>query len=330
MSRLNQILGAALVVQIILGLVVFWLPRVTAAETVTGPLLTDFKAAEVTELTINDGEGNQTRLAKSGDNWVLAEAGDYPANGTNVTALLEKLEQVQSNRLVTQTEASHGRLKVAADDFERLLEVKLADGTTHKLYLGSSAGASATHVRADDRPEVYLTGNITSWDANAQASNWIDTLYFTVPQTATVALTLENDNGTFEFVKEGETWSMEGLAEDETFNENNFTSLFSQASGIRMISPIGKEEQDSFGLDEPLATLTLTTTEGDQEKTHTLRIGAKNADDNSYVASSSDSPYYVRIAETTANNFINKTRDDFLQLPPTPTTEPGADPAEPQ
>ena len=322
MNKPNQILAAVLAVQIALVAAVFW-PR-PAASGNSGPLWADFKTADVTSLTISDAEGHKVALAKNGDAWVLPEADDYPADSTKVTPLLEKIEKVKTNRLVTQTEASHSRLKVASDDFNSLLEIKLKDDASHQLYVGSSAGASATHVRADDQPEVYLTGDLTSFDASAQASAWIDTLYFTVPQTATTSLTLENANGTFEFTKDGEKWTMKGLAADETFNENNFTSLFSQASGIRMTEPIGKKEEASFGLDKPQAVITLKTA----DKTYTLSIGAKNEEDSTYVVSSSASPYFVRVSEGVVQTFIEKKRDDFLQLPPTP--ESGTDSSQPQ
>jgi YD repeat-containing protein len=325
MNRRNQILSAVLVVQIVVGALVFW-PRSTTSAG-SGPLFADFKAADVVNLTISDANGEHITLARNGDNWVLPEAGDYPADSTKIAPLLNKVESLKTNRLVTQTDASHKRLKVASDDFDRLIEVKLQDGTSHKLYLGSTAGVSTTHIRADDQSEVYLASNLSSWDVNTQASAWIDTLYFTVPQTATVALTLQNQNGTFEFEKEGDNWTMKGLAGDEKLNVNNVTTLVSQATAVQMVSPIGKESQDSFGLDAPLAVVTLKTKEGDQEKTYTLKIGAKSDDGNSYVASSSESPYYVRVAEYLEKSFGEKNRDDFLQLPPTPTPTAGSESA---
>jgi YD repeat-containing protein len=324
MNRHNQILTIALAVQIVIAGLLLWRPWQAAAGSAAEPLVSGFTAANVARLTISDGDDNRIALAKQGDVWVLPEAGDYPVDSSKVAPLLEKLEELKTDRLVTQTSASHQRLQVANDDFSRLVEIELQDGTSHKIYLGSSAGGTSTHVRADDRNEVYLTNNLSSWDVNAQAASWIDPLYFTVPQTATVALVLENPNGTFEFEKEGEDWVMQGLAEDEKFNPNSLTSLLSQASSVQMTTPIGTEEQPDFGLEQPQAVVTLKTQEGDQQKDYVLRIGAKSPDDNSYVASSSESPYYVRVAEFTGNNFVEKSREDFLELPPTPMPEPGA------
>jgi len=314
MNKQNQILIAILVIQIIIGAAVFW-PG-AGAQAQSGPLLPDFAAANVIGLTIADSDGNSLSLAKSGDGWALPEADDFPADETKITPLLEKFEAVESNRLVTRTEASHQRLQVAADNFARKVDLSLTDGSNHTLYIGSSAGA--THVRAADAPEVYLTGELTNWDVNAQPSAWIDPLYFTVPQTATVSLTLENVNGTFEFVKAGEAWTMTGLAADETLDTDAAARLVNSLSAVRMTRPIGKTEQPDFGLDVPQAVVTLQTS----DETYTLQVGVKNADDDSYVCKASNSDYYVWVAAFTDDDLAQKARTDFLVAAPEPTVTP--------
>ena len=309
MSRLNQILIGLLVVQLALVGFVFW-PR-PASEVVGGPLLAEYDAAAVTALTIADAEGNQLALAKRGDQWVLPDKGDFPVDGEKVTPFLEKIAAVQADRLVTQTEGSQARLQVAPDEFNRRLELTLADGTADELYVGSSAGAAATHVRAEGQPQVYLTGELAAWDANPQVTAWVDTLYFTVPQTATTGLTLENQNGTFEFTKAGDTWTMAGLAEGETLDQGAVTSLLNQAGSVRLTDVLGAEEQADYGLAEPLATVTLETGDG----TYTLQVGARDDASNSYVFQASNSSYYVRVAGWAGDAFANKTRADFLAEP---------------
>ena len=96
MSRLNQILSVILVVQIALvGLVFFW-PQ-TTAEAGGGPLIPDFSASDVTGLTISDNEDNRLVLAKSGTEWVLPEADDFPADGEKITPILEKIAGIKSS-----------------------------------------------------------------------------------------------------------------------------------------------------------------------------------------------------------------------------------------
>jgi len=321
MSRTNRILAAVLAVQIVLAAVAFW-PKPTS---VAGgeSLLAGLEAEQIARLTISDGTGKQVKLAKEMGSWVLPEADNYPCLENKVPEFLDKIVALKTNRLVTQTPASHKRLKVADDAFERKVELELADGTTHRLYLGSSPSYGAIHVRADGQDEVYLA-SLSASDAGIFASNWIDTLYFSVVQDQIMALTLENGNGRFEFEKDDAgTWTMKDLAADETLNENNVTSLVTRVSSLRMLRPLGKTEQDDYGLKEPSAVVTVET--GDDEgntKTYTIRVGAKDDEDNSYVVISSESPYYVRVSEYTVKDFVEKVRDDFLELPPTPTPEP--------
>ena len=311
MSRLNQILIVALVAQI--GLAVYlnvFAGQTTAAA--TEPLLADFAADEVVELTIAGSEGETITLAKSGDSWVLPTAADFPADGSKITPVLENLAGIETGRLVTETEGSHAQLEVGNQAFNRRVEVTRQDGSRDIVFLGSSAGAGATHVRVNDQPEVYLTDAISAFEVNPQAASWIDTLYFTTPQTATVALTLENGNGTFEFEKEGELWTLTDLAEGETVDQVAVTTLLNQTHSIRMTEPVGLLSEAGQTFADPLATVTVET--GDQ--TYQLSVGEQDSEDNSYLFSASSSPYYVRVAQFTGDNLINKVRDDFLEVPP--------------
>jgi hypothetical protein len=139
-----------------------------------------------------------------------------------------------------------------------------------------------------------------------------------------VALTLENKNGRLEFEKDDAgTWTMKDLAADETLNQNNVKSLATRVSSLQMLRPLGKTEQDEYGLKEPKTVVTAQTRDDKgNTKTYTIRVGAKSDEDNSYVVISSESPYYVRMAEYTVKDFVEKVRDGFLELPPTPTPEP--------
>jgi hypothetical protein len=74
-------------------------------------------------------------------------------------------------------------------------------------------------------------------------------------------------------------------------------------------------------MDEPSAVATIETA----DRTVTLRIGAQDPEDNSYVAISSESPYYVRVAEFSVQNLVENAREDFLEVPTTPTPEGESD-----
>jgi hypothetical protein len=317
MNRGNQILVAVLVVQIALAVLVFW-PR-QASVAAGEPLLAGVEVDQIARVTIRDAAGEQVQLAKTDDGWVVADAGGYPATEGAVPELLDKLVGLRSGRLVAETAGSYQRLQVADQNYAHRVELKLEDGTLRTLYLGTSPSFGAIHVRVAEQTPVYLASDLSSADVGSRVSNWIDTSYFSVPQDQIVAVTLENRNGTFEFQKVGEEWTMAGLAADETLDTGSVTSLVSRATSVRMLRPLGTEPMPSYGMDAPSAVLVLNarSPEG-TATTYMLYVGARSEEDSSYVVKSSESPYYVRVAEFTAQDWVEKDRQGFLELPPTP------------
>lgn len=331
MNRLNQILVGVLVLQMVVAGIVLW-PRPTASGAGES-LFPGVEAGRIVGLTITSADGSTIRLARAGDGWALPEADGYPVEEGKVPPLLDKLAGLTTARLVTQTSGSHERLGVAEDSYERLVEFELDDGSRHRLYVGTSPSFGAVHIRADGQDEVYLATNLSTSDVGVQATDWTGRNYLTVPRDEVVALTLENKNGRFEFTKEGDAWTMQGLAAGETLDGTTIQTLLSRATSVTMLRPLGKEEKAEYGLETPGAVVVLQTqSETGGERAYTLRVGAKNPEDNSYTVISSESPYYVQVSEFSVQDLVEKMRDDFLEIPPTPAPEltpeaaPGAAP----
>ena len=321
MNKLNRILAAVLAVQVVLAAVVLW-PRPSASGS-GEPLLPDVTPEKVVAVTIRDGAGQHITLARSGEGWVMPEADDYPVREKTVPSLLDKIAQVKAERLVTRTANSHRRLRVAEDDYKRLIELELDDGSVHRLYLGTSPGYNATHVRAEGEDAVYLTSALSVQDAEAEARGWVETTYLEIPKDQIIALHLENANGVIDLEKEGDAWALTDLAPGETLDQNKAASLVSQAYYTTMLEPLGKEEKAEYGMGDPSAVLIVRTRdEAGAENTYTLRIGAHDAARDSYVVISSESPYYVRVGAFAVREFVEQERSDLLEVPPaTPTPE---------
>ena len=320
MIRLNRILLGVLIVQLIVAALVT-LPRTLSSEAEVEALLPGLDADHVTALTITSGEGESITLAKKDGTWVVASSGDYPTVEGNVPALLEEVAAIQTSRLVTETPGSHKRLGVARDDYERLLEIEVDDGSTYQLYIGSSPSFDVAHVRVEGEDEVYLTTQLSAQDAGPRATDWVDSTYVDLAPEEVTAFTLQNRQGTFEFAKEGEAWTMAGLAEGEILNDKTVETLLNRATRVPLQQPLGTEEETAYGLGDPNAVVTVVTA----DDTHTLRVGAQDAEDNSYVVAWSGSPFYVRVGEFAVRDLVEKARDDLLQQP-TPTPEPDATP----
>ncbi|MFN2290133.1 MAG: DUF4340 domain-containing protein [Anaerolineae bacterium] len=323
MNRLNRILVGILALQLVLAVVVFW-PRSASSGEGTESLFPGVEADQIQEITLTDAQGTAITLAKRDGSWVLPDADDYPADPELVEPLVDGLAALNTDRLVTQTSASHERLQVAEDDFQRRIDFQMADGSTHRVYLGSAPSYGVAHVRADGQDEVYLTSDLSAQDAGVQASSWVDTSYFSVPQEEVVTVTVENAQGTLEFQKEGESWTLVGLAPDDTLNEGMARSFVNRAISISLLRPLGREELDAYGMQEPNAVVTIRAqAEGEDatERTYTLQVGAQDPEDSGYVVKSSESPYYVQVREFSVQDIVEKGYEDFIEVPPTPTPE---------
>ncbi|MBN1935879.1 MAG: DUF4340 domain-containing protein [Anaerolineae bacterium] len=319
LSRKNQILVGVLVLQLLLAVVLLW-PR--GAQTSSNePMFADLD--QVIEVRIQDNTDSAVTLVKSGELWVLPDADDYPTQENKVQDLLDKLAAFESNRLVTQTASSHRRLQVAADEFVRQVTLTWADGTAGTFFLGTAPSYGVIHVRFDRQDEVYLVSNLSVADVGASAGSWIDTLYLSIDTAQVFDLTLENANGAFTFSKgEGDVWLMTGLGAEEVLSQADVTSLVSRAASVRMIKPLGKQGQAGYGTQTPGALVTVKARDAEGNETTTiLRVGTKDEETGNYVVISSASPYYVQVSGYSVQDFVEKTREDFIEPPPTPAAE---------
>jgi hypothetical protein len=148
-----------MLLQVALIAYLFW----PSQDSTTGGevLLPGVSADGVTAITITDENGTSVSFNKEGATWTLADSDGYPANSQKIAEALGKLTAINSDRLVTRTAGSHGRLQVAEGDYLRKVDITTASGT-QTLYLGSSAGASTTHVRAAGNDATYLTNEVAT------------------------------------------------------------------------------------------------------------------------------------------------------------------------
>lgn len=311
----HKILATVLVAQIALSVVVFW-PRPTTAGQ-QEPLFPDLAKEDVTSLTIEDDQGNRIALQKVTGEWVMPDAGEYPAQSEEVEALLEKLTALTTGQLVTRSDTSHKRLRVAANDFARRIEFE-SSGGTETLYIGSSPQYGSVHFRLEGESEAYLTSQLTTWDVNASTSTWIDTSYHSVQQDDVARFTLENANGTFVFERDDDGWAMvePEMAEGEVLNKTQVEAVLRRAAAVTIKSPLGVEEKAAYGLDDPTAEVIMETGDG----TVTLTLGSKDDDDGSYVVKSSESAYYVHVSMNSVTALVQNDRDAFVDEP-TPEAE---------
>lgn len=317
MNKWQRILIIALVAQLALMAFVFW-PR-PAASSGGEPLLGGLETGNVTAMTITDDKGVKTELVKQGEAWVAASAAGYPADAAKITPVLDKLLAIKAGKPVATTPASHAQLEVADDKFLRKIDLVAAGAAAQTVYLGSQAGGQSVHARLGGKNEVYVASGLDTLEANADVLSWIDPVYLSVNSADITGLTLTNQNGEFAMTKDAQgQWQLAGLEAGETLDANKAASLVTAAAAVRMTKPLGKTEDPAWGLQQPSAAVTLQYKSGDQAKTTTLTIGSQDPADKSYAAKSSDSEYFVRVADFAVEPLVTRDRAGFLAATPTP------------
>jgi Domain of unknown function (DUF4340) len=351
LSRTNQLLAIALVVQLVLTFVALLPASTSASGQPAEPLLPGFKTDDVGTITIRDLDGNEIVLTRNpGGDWILPKADNYPASAAQVRGFLDKVKALKMDRLIAENRASHSQLRVADASYARLIDFKHADGKTERLWIGSTVGGSATHMRVNDQDRVYLTSGLAEWDVPTRPAAWITTPYFTVAQESIVGLRVQNAQGVFDLKKVNGAWTLDGLAATEKFNPDSVTKLLGQVASLNLTAPIGTADQERFHMNAPSAVITLTTENnvsvepttppGSQlgaplkptpttpppinttvQSTFTLAVGAK-LDSGDYILKSSASPYYVQVSYLPVEPFVNLKRADLLVAPATQAATP--------
>ena len=316
MNRTQRILIALLVFQVILSIVLLRPGKISGGGEV---LLAGVLADNVTSLIVDGRESGRVELHRVDGAWSLPAADDYPANDTRVKDALSKLLAIDTRRLITRTASSQKRLQVSADDYVRRIEIKTSAGNTYVLFLGSSPSYGATHVRLDGKDETYLAGQLSSWDLGTTAASWVDTAFVSVPEDQISSVVITNASGqvTLNHDTAGK-WTLADLADGETQNDDAVKTTVTRVAAVMLQAPLGKTIKPEYGLDHPLAVVTVQRKDGDPE---TLTVGAQDATDRSYVLQSSSSPYFVRVAEYSVKPLVENARSAYLTAAATPTPE---------
>ena len=314
MNLRNKVLAGVLALQAVVLIGVFW-PR--SAGPGIEQLIGGLEEPDVVAVTITDGEGKSIHIARSPFGCVLPGAADYPCAKDRLPDFLRRIVPLTTASLVTDTPASHARLNVAEDNFERIIELELADETKRKFYLGTSPRGRSGHARIDGRDQVYLAPGLSAFDAPVREDAWVDPVYFSVPQDRVKSVTIENTAGaiTVEREESGD-WALSDHESERPIDQSKAGSMVRSATSIRLVRPLGKEELESYGLQNPTVAVTVSVGGGDSDSTgQTVRIGGKLNGDGGYVAKSSESPYYVVVDVASVQALIDLKLDDLLEAP---------------
>jgi hypothetical protein len=303
MSRKNLLLVVILLVQAAL---VFYALKPEKQQTAKEKtFVTDIGKEAVTGLTIADDK-QSLEIFKQDGKWLVDRKHKYPADAGKIEAFINKLLDLKSNRLVTTTTASHVRLKVADQLFNK--KVTITAGDRHViLFFGTSPTNKTLHVRLDKENEVYLAGGLSGWEIQANSASWWLGKYIDLAADKITSLTVTNSQGSFTLQhKDDGTWGLAGS--DAALASSAVNEFVGKAARLTLLKYLGQQDKKEYGLTKPAATLVYSDKDGSRI---TLAIGPKDADENNHVLKADDSPFYVSAASYVIEPLLQQKATSF-------------------
>ena len=310
-KKTNLMLLALLGVQLILIIFLYWSGR-EKGQPMTD-LMQGLTADAVTELAITEGSGKTLILRKEENGgWQAGngQAVSYPADPEQIRHLLTTVTSLQSQRLVTRTKSSHIRLQVDDKIFAKKVTLQVKGGETRTLFLGSSPGPQAMHVRPAATDDVYLVDGISVWELDTEPESWWQTNYVLLDGDKMREVSLKNRHGSFTLRKEGDKWRLADADPQQELAPAVVADFLRLVSHININRYLGREHHG-----KPLDTALLSLTVADQEPL-TVTIGPNSGDeDNEHVIKSSASAFFAAANSDQLEPLLAMKKENFLAPP---------------
>jgi len=219
--------------------------------------LLSIQAATINGLLLEDDKGQQLRMDKVGEQWMLPASDNFPADNTRVQALLDKLINLQRGWPEATTAEAASRFKVADNGFAHKLTL-LQDGKpAHTIYFGTSPSLRKLYLRVDKEVEIHSL-TLTAQDLEPKAESWIDTTVLHLKPEHIVRVHLPGL--VLERTKDG--LQPVGLQEGEKVIKERLDALVNRLTQLTISNILGKEDKAEYGLDAPVLQYSIDLDSG--------------------------------------------------------------------
>ncbi|WP_310600844.1 DUF4340 domain-containing protein [Desulfobulbus sp.] len=202
-----------------------------------------FKAADIDEVLLEDGEGHHLALKKDKDRWLLPEAESFPADSARVQDLIDRLAGMQRGWPEATTAEAATRFKVAPDRYVRKLNL-LKNGTAQAIvYFGTSPGLRKMYLRGDNDPEIQSL-TLSPHDLELKTDSWIDTKILQLKPERIKRIELPG----LRLERGQEGLQPADLKPDEEVVKDRRDALVNRLAGLTVTGLLGTEVKPEYGL----------------------------------------------------------------------------------
>ncbi|MDH5353611.1 MAG: DUF4340 domain-containing protein [Gammaproteobacteria bacterium] len=208
----KQWLKGLLILQIALAAILFWRNQDNGLP-VEQLLLPEYSADKIDKLVVSSQDASVT-IEKQGEDWLLPQLQNLPANKGQVSSALQKLAKLKLDWPVTTSSNSHQRFELGEDNFQRRILLQQGDNNVGELLLGTSPGFRKVHLRIADDNNVYAL-ELNSYDFPDKTDQWLNKSLLQVKKPKSIkapGFTLLNNEESWELQQsDGSTLKAESL-----------------------------------------------------------------------------------------------------------------------
>jgi hypothetical protein len=221
-------------------------------------------------------------LTKSGEDWKLTKPIEAKANQANVKSLLDNLKTLKVSEQIDSAAANYAKYGVSDDKGLHAVFSK-GNGVVLDARFGENGGRGQM-TRIAGKEGVFAVKGYSSYLYARDVKGWRDLSLFKFEEGDVTAASIQNEHGTFNFTKEGESWkgkfgkakaTPEPIKEFDDAKVKDFVRAY-KALNADGFADKGKTPAD-VGLDKPAASVVMTLKDGAKRE---VQVG-KNAEGSS-------------------------------------------------
>ena len=246
MNRAIALLIMVFGVQIALTAHLYW-PD-SGPELMQSTPLIRLDTAAIDEIHIEDDRGNETRLKRVENSWLLPELDNLPADEEKTEALLQVISSTAHGGPVADTIAARQRFRVASYHYQRRLNFVSKGKVRDTVYLGTSPGFRRVHARNDTTDAIYSIP-FNTFDASGIEDDWLDRGVLQIDTPDLI------EGPGFALVRDGFSWVNQngGLPEARELD-----AVLRALASLQVDGVADEDAQRSIAELEPTLALTLT------------------------------------------------------------------------
>ncbi len=199
MNRSVVSLLLVLVIQCGIIAAVYWPQHGLIQQSVAHGLLT-LDPTSIDQIRVGDEYNNETLLVKSGEQWLLPELENLPADPAKVAALLASVTAQNNTWPIAQSSTARQRFQVADYHFQRSVSLGGAGKKLATVYLGTSPGFRKVHARKKGTDAIYSI-NFNVFDAPGLSGAWVE------PRLLQIRAPMQIIADSYSLRREGERWT---------------------------------------------------------------------------------------------------------------------------